>query len=356
VTQPIIGIRELLAIKKAATWGTAVAGAASDGVLFLTGGAKRDATVQVDQSRGIAFTRDGYAGPITSSSSYTFNLRYEGLTNLLAAMIMGTAGAPAAQGATAAYLIALKWSVDPYGLMVTVAKSMISYIEEITTAKVTKVTVSGEVGPAPLQMTVDFIGTNREVASAVNTVGTFASVTVPTGADKNAVMFSQLAFRMNAQSAGALSSGDQIYPSKFTLTIDRKLQGAYTGAYRTTGANPQDMIDEPLAQSLPDISLTLEFPVHTGTTYLTALAADTRYKMDITATGLLIASTYYYQHLWQFPQLQMKSDNPTDGSGRITEPIEFFVHGAAAAPTGMTGITDPLWWTQINTRTTNLLA
>lgn len=353
---PLVGIKKRLALKKATAWGTAVAAAASDEVLLLTGKAKRDAPVQVDESRGLAFSKDGTAGEITAAGTYIFNLRYEGLTNLLAALQMGIAGAPAQQGATIAYKHILKWNTDPYGLMLTIAAHMVNYIEEIPTAKVAKISISGEVGAKPLQLSVDVIGINKEVASAINTLATSASWTIPTGADKNAVMFAHLAFRMNDQTAIALAAGDVIYPSKFTLAIDRKMKGEYTGAYRTTGANPQDLIDEPTIDGLPEIMLTLEFPTHTAATYLTALGNDTRKKADITATGALIATPYNYQHLLQFPHLQLKNVDPTDDNGRIKEPLEFIVHGIGAAPAGMTGITDPLWWTMINTRATDLLA
>lgn len=352
---PITGIQQLLAIKKASTWNTAVAPGANDGILFLSGQAKRDASVEVDQSRGYAFSKDGTPGPITSGGTYTFNLRYAGM-ELLAAMLMGTAGAPVIQGAGPAYLHTLKWNVDPYGLMITVAKSMVTYIEELTSAKVTGITITGEVGAKPLQMSLELVGINKEVNSLVNTLATFANVTIPTGASANPVMFSHLQFRMNDQGGAALGSGDIINPAKFTLTIKRQLKGEFTGQYRTSGTNPQDLIDEPSNAGFPDLKLSLEFPKHTGITYLTALGSDTRKKCDIIATGALINATYYYKHQWQFPHLQMINANPTDDNGRIKEPLEFHIHGATTAPTGMTGCTDPLWWLMTNQKATDPLA
>jgi hypothetical protein len=352
---PISGSQQTLAIKKAIAWNTAVACGANSAVQFLTGQAKRSADVVVDESRGRAFSIDGTAGPVKGETSYTFNLRYAGM-ELLFAMFMGTAGNPAQQAATTAYLHTLKWNTDPYGLMVTIAKSMIAYIEEIPTAKVTGISISGEVGPNPLQVTIDVIGVNREVASTVNTLATFANVTLPSGGDANAVMFSHLVFRMNDVGAIALAAGDRIYPSKFTLALKRKMKGEANGMYRTTGANPQDLIDEPSNDGFPELKLTLEFPTHTGTTYLAALGNDSRKKLDITATGAQIAAPYNFTYLWQFPHLQLTNVNPSDGNGRITEPLEFLIHGAGAAPLGMTGITDPLWWSITSKLGTNPLA
>jgi len=354
---PITGKLQRVGFKKAATWNTAVAIGAGNEVSMLKGQTKRTAPVKVDESRGSSFSKDGTAGEIKAEAPYQFNLRYIGL-DVLIAMFMGIAGAPAQQGATTAYKHIFKWNPDVYGLFVTIAKLMGSgtYIEEAPTAKVSGLTLSGQVGSDPLQLAVDFIGSNKEVASSVNTLATFASATLPTGANLNPVMFSHLVFRMNAASGAALAGGDTIYPNKFTLSLKRNMAGKYTGQYRTSGANPQDLIDEPTNEGNPELKLTLEFPTHTSATYLTDLGNDSRKKLDVTATGAQIAAPYNFQHLLQMPHLQMEDDNVTDDDGRIVEPVNFILHGAAAAPTGMTGITDPLWWTVINTRTTDALA
>lgn len=354
MNNPIIGSRTLFALKKATTWGTAVACGANDGILYLSGASKRDATVQIDQSRGLGFSTDGTAGQIKNEPTFKFNLRYIGMDVAIAAF-MGLAGAPTQQGTTTAYQNIYKFAPDTYGIFLTLLRNMINYIEEIPTAKVSGLTITGQVGASPLTLDVDVIGINKEVASLINTLATAANITIPSGGMANPVMFSHCVFRMNDQSGAALGSGDIIQPSKFTLTLKRKMQGEY-GAFRTTTASPQDLIDEPTPSDFPELKLTLEFPKHTGTTYLSALGNDTRKKMDIVATGAPIAAPYNYQHMWQFPHLQMMTDNPSDAKGRITEPLEFLIHGATTAPAGMTGITDPLWWTVVNTRSTDPLA
>lgn len=357
---PMTGKNQALAIKKCGVgaggvWGTAVAAGATDGIQFLSGQAKRDASVVVDESRGRAFPIDGTAGPVKSEQTFKYNLRYAGF-ELLAAMLMGTAGAPTIQGVGPAYLHTFKWNTDPFGYMVTIVKNMVTYIEEIPTAKIVGITISGEVGPNPLTIEVETIGINKEVASSINTLATYANVTLPTDADRNPVMFSHLVFRMNSQSGIALAAGDRVYPSKFVLSIKRKLKGEYTGAYRTTGTSPQDLIDEPSNDGFPDMKLILTFPKHTGTANMVDVANDARKKLDITATGSLLNATFYYTHLWQLPHLQMLNANPTDDDGRIKEPLEFNILGCVAAPTGMTGITDPLWWSVTSKRTTDPLA
>lgn len=350
---PAAGVRKVVAMKKSAVWNTAVACGAGDGISHLTGKANRQADVAMDESRGLSFSTDGTPGPITCTEQLVCVLRYAGL-DLPIALMMGTAGAPAQQAATAAYKNTYKWNTDPYGLMATMATNVAGlYIEELTSMKITGITVSGEVGAKPLQIVFDIIGINKNTGSVVNTTTTFNNVTL--AETENAVLFSQLKFRMNDRSGDALDDDDRIYPSKFTLSINRPLKGEYTGEYRTTTDPPQDLIDEPANDGIPEIRLTIELPKHTGNTNLAALGNDTRKKMDITATGATIADVYKYQHLWQFPHLQMTNVDPTDDNGRIKEPLEFLVHGCLAAPLGMVGITDPLWWTVINKRTTDPL-
>jgi hypothetical protein len=173
----------------------------------------------------------------------------------------------------------------------------------------------------------------------------------------NRVKFSEGVFQMNAQSGAALSPADRIYPSRFELDFQRKLTGEYTGQYRyASGSNTQDLIDEPQNDGLPDITLKLEFPRLTGTTNIAILNGDTRQKMDITFTGAAIGTSGFSRSFkLQFPHLQLVTDDPADAAGIIKESLEFKVYGCAAAPAGMTGITDPLWISGINQRATDPL-
>jgi hypothetical protein len=353
MTQPISGVKKKLAIKKAAAWGTAVAVGAGDGIMYLSGTMRKEATSEVDASRGLYQSMDGSLGPIKCDASYNSHLRYNGQQQLYA-LFMGIAGAPAQQGATAAYKSILKWSKDTYGIFATLVELIGAYTAECPTAQLVGITISGAVGPTPLQITMEWVGINKVPDSATNTTVTFLNVTIPE--TENPVLFSQCVFRMNDRSDVALAVGHKIYPSKFTLSLKRPMAGEYTGEFRTATAKPQELIDQPTNAGAPDLKLTLEFAKHIDATYLNVLGTDTRKKLDITATGAEIANPYNYQHLWQFPHLQLINDNPTDDNGRIKEPLEFMIHGTSTAPTGMDGIIDPLWWTIIDKRTTDPLA
>ncbi len=349
----VAGVELKAAFKKAAAWGTAVACGAGNGIMVLPTAIKKDMSVEVDDSVGTFFSKDGNLGTIKVEGTIPAYVRYDSLDVLLA-MFMGVAGAPVQQGATIAYSYTYKWKADTDGFFGTFAKYMKNYIEEHPSMKIAGITIKGEVGK-PIQVIFDVISDNKIINSTTNTLATFANVTYSEQA--NRALYSQGIFRMNTQSGAALADGDKVYPASFELTAKRKLKGEYTGGYKyTSGSNVQELIDEPTNDGPPEIRLKLTFPRHTGTTYLAILGGDTRQKMDITFTGGLIASTYYRKFMLQFPHLQLMNDDPADEAGIIKEPLEFVVHGAVAAPTGMTGITDPFWITGINQRTTDPLA
>lgn len=347
-----IGVEIVAGAKKATAWGTAVALGANDGILVLPTTLKKRADVDVDDSLGNYFSVDGDPGMIVADGDIPMYLRYDGC-DLFLANFAGVAGAPTQQGATTAYAFIYKWLKALDGKFITFAKSMTHYVDEVPTLKVDGITIKGEIGKA-LQLIINTVPINKVHDSAVNTLGTFANVTYFEKA--NRVQFADGVFRLNDQSDVELATGHKVYPASFELTAKRKQKGEYTGQYRTTGTNPQDLIDEPTNNDTPEIRLKLQFPRHTGVTYLSALGADTRKKMDITFTGGVIEGAYSRKFMLQFPHLQLANDDVADEKGIIKEPLEFIVHGAVAAPAGMTGITDPFWISGINRRTTDPLA
>ncbi len=349
----VAGVEVRGALKKASAWGAAVACATGDGILMLPSSLRKDAPIEIDDSMGTFFSKDGLPGTIKVEGDLLAYLRYDGL-DVPIALAMGIAGAPAQQGAAAAYGFTYRFATSVDGLFASFAQHMKNYIMEIPSLKVTGFTIKGETGKA-VEITFHTISINKVYDSAVNTTATFDNVTY--FEQQNRIKFSESVFRMNDQGGAALGSGDRIYPSSFELSVKRKLKGEYTGEFKYTGgSNVQDLIDEPTNDGMPEISLKIVFPRHTGTTYLAALGTDTRKKMDITFTGANIASAYNRTFALRFPHLQLRNDDPADAAGIIREPLEFIVHGAVTAPVGMTGCTDPLWISGINKRSTDPLA
>lgn len=352
----VAGNELVYAAKKAATWGTAVAAGANDGILSRPAGIKESQDVNVDDSLGLFFPGDGTPGAIKVDGDLPAYLRYDGL-DLLIALAMGTAGSPTQQAATIAYAYTYALANNTDGLFASFVKNMKNYCSEIPSMKISGFTIKGEVGK-PCEIIFKAIGNriNKNTSSGTNTTTTMANITIPAVGTANRLMFGQAVFRMNDQSGIALAAPTHVItPSSFELSFMRKLTGVY-GAYTTgVAANNQDLIDEPTNDGMPEISLKLQFPRHSAVTYLTDLGNDTRKKMDITFTGGLIASTYYRTFKLEFPHLQYKSVDITDENGIIKEPVEFNVYGASAAPTGMTSV-KPFVITGINQKSANPLA
>jgi hypothetical protein len=350
----VAGVELIYAAKKATAWGTAVACGTLNGFLSRPSGIKEASDVEVDDSLGLYFSGDGSPSAIKCDGDIPAYLRYAGM-ELLLAMAMGTAGVPVTHAAgtlSKDYIYKPAKHLD--GLFITFVKHMKNYIAEVPSLKVTGFTIKGEVGK-PLELILNTTGCfiNKNTSTGINTLTTANNITIAeTG---NRVQFAQGVFRMNDQSGIALAAGDQIYPSSFELSFQRKLTGVY-GALTTGTTAKRDVIDEPTNDGMPEIGLKLGFPRHTSATMLTALGNDTRKKMDVVFTGGIIETSIPYLFMLQFPHLQIKNVDVVDEQGIIKEPVDFICHSAATAPAGMTGITDPFWISGTNKFATNPLA
>ena len=341
------GVELKAAIKKAAVWGTAVACGANNGILILPSDIKKDRPSLVDDSLGLYFPQDADQGEIKAAGSRRLYLRYDSL-DLLFALVMGaTGGAPTQQGATTAYAQKFTQAASLDSIFATLALYNQINVEECTSVKVTGVTIKGQIGGV-VEVTFDIIANDKITGSAVNTSGTFANVTFFESA--NRVLYSQGVFRMNAQAGAGLGVGDVIYPKSFELSFKRKMSGVYGsgGSFNN--------IDEPSNDGLPEVKLKIEFPRYTAATYFTDWDANNAKKMDITFTGGLIATTYYRTFKLSMPNLKYANVDLPIVQGIMTHPLEFIALGCSAAPTGMTGITNPFQIDVINRQVTDVLA
>lgn len=348
----VAGVEMKYALKKGTTWGTAVAAGAGDGLLLLPTGLRRDAPIEVDDSQGLYYSADGTPGQISVAGDLPGYLRYDGL-DLLLALFAGSAGVPSLHVAgTISYDYVMDLADHSDGLFATFVRHWKNYVEEVRSLKVVSVTLKGERGK-PLQLILGTLG-DHSVYDGVNDATTFNNVTIAETGHR--VHFAQGAFRMNDQGGAALASGDLIYPNSFELTAKRKLTALASGLLTTGGSNPQDVIDEPVNDGMPEVSLKLGFPYHTGKVRLDELGVDTRKKADITFTGALIEGAIPRLFKLEFPHLQIKTVDVVDASGNIDEPVEFICHAASAAPAGMTGIVKPFRISGTNQRSTDPLA
>lgn len=338
------GTEILAAAKKASAWGTAVSVGANDGILLLSESLLKRRSVELDAAAGQTFFQEADRGLIEVGGDLTAQLRYDGLTMLLA-MLFGTAGSPVQQGGTAAYLHTLQLAGNTDGKFATLAIDKVVHKQEYPSVKVLGATIRGEAG-RPLEVTFQVTADDLLAPAVTNT--SLASVTYRTRS--NRVMFAQGVFRINAQGGAALASpADVVQPAGFELAIRRPLVGDYL-------AGNANKIAEPLGDGIPEITLSLRFPVFNAATWPAALQADSRYKADIVFTGALLAGAYYYKATFEFPHLVVdETSAQIQGAGKIPNPVSFRALRAAAAPSGMTAVL-PVTLSLINTQTTDPLA
>ncbi len=335
------------AIKKGSIWNTEVdLNAAGTGLLTVTPVAPKSSPQMLeDESALSGFETDLDVGFINPSDfSRDFEYRWDGNENLLLALLMGASPAPTQQAETAAYLHALSLANSAVGLFGCYGTEMESKIHVVPSFKVMKGSFSFNNGliKASFGLRGSRVIDNSEIITAMS------SVTYPANAHHRAKAC-QAVFRMNAQSGDALDSDDEFRPKAFNLDIDRKFDSEHGGG--------SQVIIEPLEIGKPTIKLSMEFSRMNAVNaaYFAEWLAGTEKKGDITITGPIIASTYAYYLKFQFPRLIIE-DVEYPEAGIIPAKLTLRAVVADAAPTGMTGLTLPVYAGLMNTRATSLLA
>jgi len=333
------------AIKKGATWDTEVdVNAAGNGIYLLNPGVPKLNVAMLEDDSATAFEKNLDVGNVNASDfSMDFDYRWDGLENLLLAMLMGVSPAPTPQGASA-YLHALSLANSAAGIFATYATEKLSKIHVVPSFKVMKASYSFNNGLIKASFGVR--GSRLIDNSAIITG--MASVTYPANAHHRAKAF-QAVHRMNAQGGADFADGDIIKPKAFNLEIERSFDSEHVGG--------SQVIAEPLENGKPKVKLTMEFPRMdtVNAAWFEAWTAASEQKADITITGPLIAATYYYTKKFQLPRLVIEDVEYADSK---IIPAKIVLRGLEAdtAPTGMTALTLPVYAEVLNTRATSLLA
>lgn len=331
------------AIIKGATWLTAAqAGAAGCGISPTNPGAPKLSwpVVEIDELTNPnenALER-GNVNPC--DFNLDFNYRWDGLENILLAMLMGTAGAPTGAGTAKTHVLAMADSV--FGKFVTYAVEKGTKIHVVPSAKVIKASFTFNNGL--LKVTFGLRGCY--VTDADGVVTSLASVTFPT--IQSPAKACNAVFRLNVQGGDALAAGDKIYPKTFTIDIERKVDGEHAAGSK--------YILEPVENGKPQVKLSMEFARQSATeeAWFANWVAEGEKKADVEITGAAIAGGGNYSIKFEFPRLFFE-DLEFPPNPIIPAKVSFRALVAAAAPTGMTGLTKPVTITVVNTRATDLL-
>ena len=345
---PITGREILVGLKKASEWGTAIACGADDGILILSESLSQKIEELLDDSAGLAFIQRTDQGKIDVAGNIELYDRYEGLDVALA-LIMGTAGTPTQQEATAAYINSYVQADDLAGLFATIAiKKKSDKVWEFCSVKLHGFTFSVEMN-APAKLALNAIPDQLKLDSTTNTTTTLANLTYPDKGNR-IIMNANTTIKINDESGAALADGDKVYPNSIELAFNRPMEGDHKA-----GSN---YIYEPVGEGFPEPILTLKFPRYNDANqaFFEDWVADTRKKAEIYFKGALIESTYYYERKISFPNMKLVDpEAAVSGPGKIPSTLKFRLLGTDTAPAGMTGITKPFQIDVQNKRTTDPL-
>lgn len=332
------------------SWG--VAASVTKGAYFASdGGAMYQPQRVNDDAFGQAFLGGGDFGNVTAVDlTLTQRARYDDWSYILEALACGSPAAvtisTSASGQTTSWshIIDLAPSIDGLGL--TFAIDKVLFVDELTSGKVYGFSFGlGDSGVFDQSFRV--LGTKMTNISSTNTRSTVNGATYKSL--ENRVFEKQTTVRINAQSAGSLTSTDAVAVEAIEWSFERPQDAPFV-----TG---QDYIFEPGDNGHPQVSVSWTYPrmstVSANSLYQ-ALRDDTTFKADITAQGALINSTDRYTLRFQFPHLELDEWQATvTGPNQVKPRATFTAKQAASAPTGMSGVTRPFRITRIMTNSLN---
>ncbi|KJR98789.1 MAG: hypothetical protein VR65_20015 [Desulfobulbaceae bacterium BRH_c16a] len=344
----ITGRETICGLAKAGVWHTPVACEAGDGVLILADNIKVGMELELDESAGQEWVTEADAGVENVAGNIEAYMRYEGFDVWLA-LIMGSAGVPVQQEATAAYAGTYNLTSKVDGLFGTLAqKKLVDKIWEYPSVKLHGFKLSAEMNK-PVKISFEAICDTLKRDSTTNTAVTMALVTALK--QNRVIMNKDTVFRMNNQEDVALADSHKLYPASFELTFSRPMESDYVAG--------QDGLEEPADNGFPACTLALKFPRYNtaNDAYFDDWQNTVSKKMDITFTGKTIEGAHKYKLRILLSNLKIDSpEAPVSGPGKIPYSMNLKGIGASTAPAGMTALTAPMRIEVVNKRTTNPLA
>lgn len=337
-----------VAFKKAATWGTAVALGAGNGILRRLGdsGLRRNQKYEPYPAVDQIMNQGGSLGQIDPSEiTPPYDLQYEmGAWGTALAMFFGTAGAPTQQSGTAGYKHVFQWA-DAVSLFGTYAEERPGKIWEVPSAMPYKLNLKSSGSKIDAALTLR--GNLAKDDSSTNGATQMDAVTY--ASRSGFVRFIEGKFLMNTQAgAGLADPTDKLDVSAFDVSLERPID-----AVHVLGS---DNIVLPVEDGAPKNQLKITLPRGTSANlaYMTNFTAGTTMKASLVFTGALISGAVYYVFGVYFPRLVFAGPPDAKLEGVIKNDLIFDIEEAAAAPTGMSYARPYL--EVINLQTTDYLA
>lgn len=331
-----------MGFEQGSAWGTEVALGANDGLWPESlDVARANLRLFEDPSlTGNPNMNKGDVGERSFEGTLVLPWRYGYGCPKLAALMLGTAETPAGGGPYTHALpfadrltkfLTLAWSV--------VQNSSTTRYDSVPSAMIEEITFLAERGE-PGRITARLLGCAMLRDAGTNGSSQIAALTQPD--QRQPVLGTDGVVRLNAQGGGSLGSGDVLKPDMVAISIRRVL----SRDWKMDSALGTQM-SQPVEVDRPEIRLELGFPGLGGAgsfasdpdEFMDAFEAETEKKADVTFT--LDSNNIW---LFQLPRLQVVEQPPrhVPNTGRYPHRVVMRGLVATAAPTGMSGITQPV--------------
>lgn len=356
------GYLAIIGRKKAATWGTAVACAANNGMQLTSIETAGNLTFSENNGLNSTVQRDhGIPGNVVVSVKVQGNLRYEDQILGIMAMVMGTAGAPTTVDTSGKQHV-FKVKADTDGLFDSVAYEILkdTKVFEIPAVKWTSFTIRGRSGQ-PIEFSAEGIGDNLVTNSAVNTTVTIDTITG--SANMEIAHFKHAVFYMNAQTGADFAapvppaaSTDDPGVVGFELTVSRGHEAVFSTLRPGLSV-------EPRPTGFFEVSGSIDFQDLDGTRnfgHVDNQLTPTAQKAKLVLTGATLcgSATQKYQFNFWLPYVRLGEGKPgVPGPEGQTWSIPFKSEKVPTIPTGFTATyVDAVTIDAYNKLTTDFLA
>lgn len=328
MTTPIIPEGRLMAAaaKKGATWGTAVALGANDGILIEEdGGIKPTRPYLPGKESDSPYVQVGTLGPMEAVDfTPTGTFRYEGgALQLIMAMLFGTAGTPT--DLTGAYEHTFQWKDSLSGMFGTFAIERRGKIWEVTSFK--PMSLEFSISDGLLKFALGLRGNQVIDTSTVNQDTQMDAITYASRVTR--AEFKECGVFMNKFADPDVDNSTyELECSEFTLTYSRS-----PDAVPVAG---DDYIIEPLEEDWPAAVLEMSFPRMNAVNaaYFKDFSDQDLKKVLLKFTGALISGSNYFSLKCFLPNMRIVDVDFPHGP-IIPGSIQLQAEECTTAPTGM---------------------
>lgn len=326
------------AIEQGSTWGTAVAVGAGDGIAITGESISGGRAALPREDLGYPWGQGIDVGAERHRGAINFDLFHGGGAGRLMSYFFGTSGSPTqtppSTGTTYLHVLTLENALTKFGT-VCLAKRASQKWWQYASAKAARLELSGS-GNERVRGSIEFIANALDRDSSTNTTTQTNAVTVPT---RRALAYAkQGTFRLNAQAGGALASTtDDVPILGFKFTAVRP----FDEPELIDGTN---YIAEPVeaGECMGELEITLRS--YDAETWIAAYLAQTEYKADLKLLSAYTpsggAAMYALLNIARMVVAE-QPQAPVANRGPIPHVVRFKCLTPSAAPTGMSGLTQP---------------